>query len=195
VRLPVSVADFLGGEPSAEMVEDVDELSAANGALEPDFTDLPLQSDATEVSDSGDVAFAPTDPVIGIGPHGAVEVLGGFSPDSMASIEVEPSASEESPGDEALADAVRRELREDAATTQLLIKVHVWRGVAYLRGQVDGLEDVDNAEAVAASVPGVLDVVEQLTISPTWSMAKAKAKQAPADAHTRSGHDHRQPGG
>jgi osmotically-inducible protein OsmY len=63
------------------------------------------------------------------------------------------------------ADAIRRELREDAATTDLVIEVVVEQGIARLRGRVPGLEDADNAEAVAARVPGLRDVVEELEVA------------------------------
>src|SRR5919204_2063333 len=53
------------------------------------------------------------------------------------------------PGDEALADAVRRELAEDSATTDLNIVVAVRNGVAHLRGRVSDLDDADNPESVA----------------------------------------------
>ena len=69
------------------------------------------------------------------------------------------------PVDEALADAIRRELAEDSATTDLNIVVAVRNGVAHLRGQVADLDDADNAEAVAARVPGVRDVVEELEVA------------------------------
>lgn len=108
--------------------------------------------------------FAPIDPVVTTDERGRLEVLGGFSPDSMSEVEVEPSAEDRLPGDEALADAIRRELREDAATTDLRIGVAVRRGEAHLRGVVPTLEDADNAEAVAARVPGVLEVVEELDV-------------------------------
>ena len=80
------------------------------------------------------------------------------------SVGVEPS-SDHRPGDEALADAVRRELAEDAATADLVIFVAVRNGVAHLRGQVADLDDADNAESVAARVPGIREVVEELDVS------------------------------
>src|SRR5258707_687831 len=78
---------------------------------------------------------------------------------------VERSASDGPPGDEALADAVRRELAEGSATTDLTIVVAVRQGVVHLRGQVPDLDDADNAEAVAARVPGIRDVVEELDVT------------------------------
>ncbi|MEX2047613.1 MAG: BON domain-containing protein, partial [Chloroflexota bacterium] len=68
------------------------------------------------------------------------------------------------PGDEALADAIRRELREDASTAGLIVHVEVRGGVAFLRGRVDDLEDADSAAEVASRVRGVRQVVEHLTV-------------------------------
>ncbi|GAC1329644.1 MAG: hypothetical protein NVSMB2_28610 [Chloroflexota bacterium] len=68
-------------------------------------------------------------------------------------------------GDEALADAVRRELHQDASTTELRILVAVRNGVVHLRGQVPDLDDADNVEAVASRVPGIREVVEELEVA------------------------------
>lgn len=149
------------------------------GGLEPDFTVLPVDvvgtveeyretSDGREEEQIGHGAvpfFPPTDPVITLGTRGEVEVLGGFTPTSMDTLEVEPSAVDEELGDEAIAEAVRRELREDASTTDLEIHVRVRRGIVHLRGTVPSVEDAINAEEVAARVPGVVEVREELEIS------------------------------
>ena len=144
-----------------------------------DLHSQPLETDAIDVSDpdayvtSDQVPpvepdptyFAPTDPVIGVGQDGETIVLGGWSPDSMTDQEVAPSTLDNQPGDEALADAITRELREDATTTQLQIEVQVDQGVARLRGRVTDLTDAENAESVASRVPGVRDVIEELDVA------------------------------
>jgi hypothetical protein len=122
-------------------------------------------SDGDDARDGGSAYFAPTDPVVTTDARGRLQVLGGFGATSMDSVEVEPSAEDSQPGDEALADAIRRELREDALTTDLRILVAVRRGVAYLRGTVPGLDDAEDAEDVAARVPGVREVVERLAVA------------------------------
>jgi osmotically-inducible protein OsmY len=66
--------------------------------------------------------------------------------------------------DEELADAVRRELRDDPITMTLDIDVEVWDRVAHLRGVVVGPEDVDAAEAVAIRVPGIGQVADDLDL-------------------------------
>jgi len=128
-----------------------------------DFTAQP-DGDAEDV-DSELVVFPPTDPVITTDRHGNTQVLGGFEATSMMPEGVARSALDGEPGDEALADAIRRELREDASTTDLQVEVSVLQGVARLRGRVPGLEDADNVESVAGRVPGLRDVVEELEVA------------------------------
>lgn len=156
---------------------DTESLDAAPAAdLDPGFTDQPLETSAVDASDD-DTAdllppaepdstyFPPTDPVLGQDAGGGPEVIGGFSATAMASDEVDRPTTG-GPGDEAIADAIRRELREDALTTDLTIAVEVEEGVARLRGTVPALEDTTNAAAVADRVPGVREVVDELDIAP-----------------------------
>ena len=144
--------------------------------LEPDFTDQPRMNDPIEAAGAhssgpedpvaeGDVVYTPpTDPVVKTDAHGRAEILGGFGAD-QDDVLAEPSASDRHPGDEALADAVRERLAEDSATTDLAIFVAVRNGVAHLRGQVTDMDDADNAEAVAAAVPGIREVVDELDVT------------------------------
>ncbi|HEV8633489.1 MAG TPA: BON domain-containing protein [Chloroflexota bacterium] len=154
--------------PAGGIAESIADVDNPNTELAPDFTDQPLTTDYQAVSedtDSGDaVYFPPTDPVVRPATGGNIEVIGGFQATSMDTTEVAPSALDGQPGDEALADAIRRELLEDASTTDLPIEVVVRNRVARLRGRVAGIEDVENAEAVAGRVPGVLEVIEELEV-------------------------------
>jgi hypothetical protein len=124
-----------------------DELRSATDAEEPE---------------GGAPYFPATDPVVETRAAGDLALVGGFAGTSMDDLAVARSTSDRQPGDEALAEAVRRELREDAATTDLAIDVRVVDGDVYLGGTVAGPEDAENAEEVAARVPGVLSVVERL---------------------------------
>jgi hypothetical protein len=154
---------------------DDEQLADAGGEFEPDFTDQSALRDPSEASGasssgsddpaaSGDVVYAPPiDPVVKTDAHGWAEILGGFGSDDDEP--VERSDFDGRIGDEALADAVRRRLAEDSATTDLEIVVAVRNGVVHLRGQVTDLDDADNAEAVAASVPGIREVVEELEVA------------------------------
>lgn len=140
-------------------------INRTHGEAEPDFTtDVDSDSiDVTEVT-ADEVYFAPVDPPAAAGESNSREgLVAGFEPDSMASMEVDPSESG-TPGDEALADAIRRELVQDSATAGLPVEVRVEAGVAYLSGRVDDLDDVENAEEVAGRIPGVREVVEQLDV-------------------------------
>lgn len=139
------------------------------------FPDVPLETDESDVVDDtvyddlppvepDPAYFAPTDPVTDVDQQGNLQVLGGWTPTSMSSDEVEPSAEDNQPGDEALADAVRREIQENAETTDLPVDVSVEEGVVHLRGTVPSLEDAEAAEAIASQVPGVRAVSEELDI-------------------------------
>ena len=112
-----------------------------------------------ESSEGAEPYFAPTDPVLN---DRGRELIGGFDETSMDAIEVEPSTIDEEPGDEALAEAVRRELREDALTTDLHLAVEVKRGVAYVRGTVQNSEEADDAADVASRIAGIQRVVTDI---------------------------------
>jgi osmotically-inducible protein OsmY len=171
-RIETDSPDLGEGELFAEENEpDVDE----NGnPLEPGFTDEPLETNEAGATDAGvednppvepdTVFFPPTDPVLKVNAEGNIDVDNGFAPTGMDELDVERSAEDNTPGDEALADAVRQALAEDAATTDLSLHVHVNQGVVHLRGRVPDLEDAENAESVASEVPGVRDVVDETTV-------------------------------
>lgn len=171
-------AEELSSDESSlsELALGVDEVRDLGGEIEPDFTDQEILTDpiaasgpssnALDPASEGDEVYVPpTDPVVTSNEQGELEVLGGFTPTSTTSVEVERSAQDNRLGDEAIADAVRRELREDASTTELRVRVVVREGVVHLRGAVDGLEDAENAESVAGRVPGVREVVEELDVA------------------------------
>ncbi len=158
-------------------VEDLDgaALESLNNAGLDEVESVPLDTNVIDVIGNDDydaeaapeadpAYFPPTDPVFGANAEGNIEVLGGFAPTSMTDNTVEPSAEDGIPGDEALADAVRRELREDASTTDLALEVEVVRGVVHLRGSVPDLMDAENAQAVASIVPGVRDVLDETDV-------------------------------
>ena len=67
------------------------------------------------------------------------------------------------PSDEALEDLVHRALRLDASTAQLELKVGVVQGVVRLQGRIEDEDDAESALAVAGDVPGVVDVIDELT--------------------------------
>jgi osmotically-inducible protein OsmY len=129
--------------------------------LEPDFASEVGTTSEKDSELEGEVFFAPTDPVVGVRQgFDEVDFIGGFSDTSMDGL------GDDAPprGDEEIADDVRRELLEDALTTEMNIEVEVRQGVAILRGVVESMDDAENAEAVAARTPGVVEVREELTV-------------------------------
>jgi osmotically-inducible protein OsmY len=152
-------------------------LEMAEGhELDYGFDDQPLETNPINVADESvydldapaepdATYFAPTDPVMGTDDQGGPEILGGFEPSSTSDVdEVDRSTLDWKLGDEAIADAVRRELREDAETTGLSLTVHVVNGVVRLRGRVADLTDAEDAEEVAGRVPGVREVIDETTV-------------------------------
>lgn len=174
-ELPQSVDDVYAAEPSSGLtVGTMTGASLDPTDLSPSFQDQTLLSDpvaAPGPSDGyedpvqeGDNPYTPpADPVVTTNARGETQVLGGFSSTADETVEVERS-SDGRLGDEAIADAVRRELQEDAATTELRLDVVVRRGVVHLRGEVEGLEDAENAEDVAGRVPGVREVQDETRV-------------------------------
>jgi osmotically-inducible protein OsmY len=158
-----SLVDVPGGNFPETMAGTADDE-----ALEPgDFTDQNILENAEgasgegytgstedeDLSDGEEVYVPPTDP-----PRTRDNrFLGGFQTTSM-------DDSLPASGDESLRESIQRELLEDAATTDLEIEVEVRRGVALLRGKVQDMQDVDNAMGVAERIPGVVEVVDELTV-------------------------------
>ncbi len=132
--------------------------------IDPDFTGSVGTTDSTEAVAEAEVYFPPTDPVVRptTGPE-ELAVVGGFAATSMD----DPlgSASFDDRNDDDLIQAVHRELREDALTTDLEVRVTARDGTVVLRGEVPSLEDAESAEAVAARVGGVREVREEMTIA------------------------------
>jgi osmotically-inducible protein OsmY len=162
-------------EDALEVLE-IDVELGASDAADIDSANL-SPADASTVTDVGTVDpglatdeafpyFPPTDPVIGeqLVEQDEVEVIGGFQPTSDDG-DVAEVDGQHFRDDERISDDVRRELREDATTTDLAnIDVDTVNGVVHLRGDVPTLEDAENAEAVAGRVPGVREVREELSV-------------------------------
>ena len=119
----------------------------------------PLGPDVSRRAEEGETYVPPIDPV---GTNDSV--IGGFSRSSMDSTEPERS-SDGTYGDEAILDAVERELREDSATAGLDVRVAVVNGYVTLSGEVADIVDAENAEEVAARVIGVVEVSDAMTVS------------------------------
>ena len=143
---------------------DTDEEEADELSLDPDFTGDIGTTDPEVAAAEAVPYFPPTDPVVRVDrddPDG-LEVVGGFDATSMDDLSSSDGLT--IPGDADITEAVVRELREDALTTDMVLQADTQRGVVYLRGTVETMEDAENAEAVARRVEGVRDVDEQLTV-------------------------------
>jgi osmotically-inducible protein OsmY len=168
--MDLSVGEAGGFPGAAEGTEDDEALEAG------DFTDQRILDNAEgaagptaaadidqDFSEGEEVYVPPTDPPS----DGAGEVIGGFRLTAMDDERVARSTIIGGSPDEAIREAVLRELREDAATTALEIDVEVYEGIVTLRGSVDDLLDAEAAEEVAARLPEVREVHEELDVRNT----------------------------
>jgi osmotically-inducible protein OsmY len=170
--IPEETSEGTLEEAGAGMFPDAEaDLEEEAEAIEPgDFTDQPVMEfgdyaagpsssfEDDEASEGDEVFVPPTDPV-----GTDREVIGGLGTTSMDDLSVERS-SDGQLGDEAIRDAILRELREDAATTDLVIDVEVLEGNVTLRGTVPSVDAAERAEEVAARIPGVVEVDEELDV-------------------------------
>jgi BON domain-containing protein len=154
---------FAGAQPGLQDPE----------SIEPgDFTDQRILDDPAvasgptgtyaddDLAEGDEVYVPPTDP-----PRAPdAEFLGGFQTTADEDQPVPRSEVVGGPADGAIEEAVRIELREDAATAGMELQVSSAAGIVYLRGTVDDLDDAENAEAVASRVPGVREVREELQL-------------------------------
>lgn len=158
-------------DAEGQPIEDPDfvELEEFESEIEPDLEDDIGTTDVMETTSEGEPFFPPTDPVelpVERGRRG-IEVIGGFAPTADDNL-----GPDEPPGhlppvyfsDDEVADAVRSALRRNSFTSNLVLRVGVRNGIAYVRGQVQSIEDVEQVEQVVAEVPGVLEVREELEI-------------------------------
>jgi hypothetical protein len=140
--------------------QDIDDTADSDIEVEP-FDDAP-QTDPTVAAEEAEPYFPPTDPVVRTDAHGETRIAGGFGSGALAADQTR-GVTGDPRSDEALEDLVHRELRLDASTAQLHLKVAVAQGVVRLRGMIDDEMDAENALAVAGRVPGVVEVVDELS--------------------------------
>jgi osmotically-inducible protein OsmY len=164
--LEVSDADAAGFQGSEPGTSDDEAIEAG------DFTDQRILNDPwgaagpsgttsdEDISEGEEDYVPPTDPPS----TREGEFLGGFQTTAMDDDNEINRGVLHGIADEALVEAIQLELREDSSTTAFALEVTVEQGVATLRGEVEDLEDDENALAVAARVPGVLDVQDHLRV-------------------------------
>ena len=165
-----------GGYPAVAYDQDTMPDSIVRGAdgpmeIDPDFTGPAGTTDPRISAEEGVPYFPPTDPVVrtqdslGDDDDEGIEIIGGFAETAMD--EDDDPATVYPSIDDDLAEAVMRELRQDAATADLSssIRVAARGGVVTLTGQVETIEDADEAAAVAERVDGVVEVREELKVT------------------------------
>lgn len=145
---------------------------------EPDFAAEVVSDNFQEVVEEGGTYFPPTDPVVRPSDDPQeLEIVGGMQATSMdeppptrddllAQIGDQPDTGEIliNRDDADIRDDVVRELGEDALTTDLDLMVNVVNGIVFLHGQVQSLDDAENAEAVSSRVTGVIEVRDMTEI-------------------------------
>jgi hypothetical protein len=139
--------------------------------LDPDFTGPAGTTDPRLSAEEGVPYFPPTDPVVrtqdalGDDDDEGIEIVGGFAETAMD--EDDDPATVYPSIDDDLAEAVMRELTQDAATADLVsrIRVSARGGVVRLTGQVETIEDSDEVAGVAERVDGVVEVREELEVA------------------------------
>ena len=140
--------------------QDIGNIPDSEIEIEP--FNAPVETDPTEAVEEGEPYFPPTDPVVRVDAQGETQIAGGFG--TGEALERHPTtATRNVPSDEALEDLVHRALRLDAGTAQLHLKVGVVQGVVRLQGLIEDESDAENALAVAGDIPGVVDVIDELT--------------------------------
>jgi hypothetical protein len=121
-----------------------------------------VETDATDAVEEAEPYFPPTDPVVRQDQAGEIQIAGGFGT-GEAPGQHPQAASADAPSDEALEDLAHRALRLDASTAHLRLKVGVQQGVVRVRGAIEDESDAESALAVAGDVPGVVDVIDELS--------------------------------
>jgi hypothetical protein len=140
--------------------QDTDDIADSEIEVEP--FDQPVETDPTAAVEEAEPYFPPTDPVVRTDHAGETRIASGLS-SGESPADLPPAAVADTPSDEALEDLVHRALRLDASTAHLHLKVGVTQGVVRLRGPIEDEADAENALAVAGDVPGVVDVIDELT--------------------------------
>lgn len=153
-------------EPLVEADQELEGAEAVPGT-EVHFN-LPVgTTDPAEAAEEAEPFYPSTDPIVRVVPREkqGIEITGGFSRGALdRPIESEDHPARLQRNDEELAEEVRLALREDAATSDLLVWVVVRDRVVHLRGRVSSLDEAEQAEEVAGRVFGVQEVREELEV-------------------------------
>jgi osmotically-inducible protein OsmY len=140
--------------------QDIDDVPDSEIEVEP--PDDPGAIDPAQAVEEAEPYFPPTDPVVRQAQTGETEIAGGFGTGEVPEFPAH-AVTQDVPSDEALEDAVHRQLRLDASTAHLHLNAEASQGVVRLQGSVDDEADAENALAIAGDVPGVVEVIDELT--------------------------------
>lgn len=110
--------------------------------------------------------FPPTDPPVRMSDDSdELEIASGFMSTALDDDEAEDTEIRDEPiGNEELIERVRRNLREDARTSQLDLYVSALYGTVVLTGFVHDNLDSELAVAVASETPGVEEVIDRTVL-------------------------------
>jgi hypothetical protein len=140
--------------------QDIDDIPDAE--IEVELPNDPGAIDPAQAVENAEPYFPPTDPVVRQGLDGETRIAGGFGTGEVP--QTHPHGEiDDVPSDEALEDVIHRQLRLDASTAHLHLHVGVLQGIVRLQGTLDDEADAENALAVAGDVPGVVEVIDELT--------------------------------
>ncbi|CAN5559172.1 hypothetical protein BH23CHL2_BH23CHL2_24480 [soil metagenome] len=164
--------DLAGWVPGIEDVVDDMELRE----FDIDSPDVLFQSISTIEEDEGITDdpmiaaseglayFPPTDPPVRMREGSdELEIASGFMSTALDDDEIEAETNE-TVGTEELIERVRRNLQEDARTSQLNLYVSALYGTVVLTGFVHDNLDSESAVIVAAETPGVEDVIDRTVL-------------------------------
>jgi BON domain len=118
--------------------------------------------DADEAISEADPYVPPIDPpVLPGGPEG-IHVATGFGLSSEDEAADDPGPR----GDADIREEATLTLQHDSLTSQYDLRVSVLNGVIRLRGAVDSMEAADHASWILGELKGVVDVVDDTTLTP-----------------------------
>ncbi len=167
--------DTVGGLRERDVPQYEGELEAEGGGFEVEhlesLTDTELREGETDdpniAAEEGLTYVPPSDPPVypGTDAEGA-DVAAGFGSTSLDEPFDADHHDELLYAEDEMTARVRDALRADSSTSAIAdqIEIDTEGGVVTLRGQVDDVEDTDNAAAVAELVEGVTEVRDRLRV-------------------------------
>lgn len=148
---PGSESDSRG---HADEIDNLDEETA--------FPDSVGTMDPIEAVRDGEPYMAPVDPPVLPGGTEAVHTATGFGTDT----EEEMARQGPHPNDADLEEEALLLLRGDSLTSRYNLVTEANDGVVTVRGVVSDVDDAEHALSVVGEIPGIVDVVDEMTLDP-----------------------------